>query len=119
MLQGDEITVRRARQLRRKMTLHEVLLWQRLRQRPGGFKFRNQHPATPYVFDFYCHEARLIVEVDGQSHGMGDRPEYDAKRDAHFRDKGLRTFRIPARDVLHDAAAEAVVALCTSSVKGD
>ncbi|QGN53526.1 endonuclease domain-containing protein [Novosphingobium sp. Gsoil 351] len=117
MLQGDKPTVARARQLRRTMTLPEVLLWQRLRQRPGGFKFRKQHPAKPYVLDFYCHEARLVIEVDGQSHGMGDRPEQDIARDAHFRAKGINTLRLPAREVLHDpdAAAEAVVALCTDA----
>jgi very-short-patch-repair endonuclease len=47
------------------MSLPEVLLWQALRARPGGWKFRRQHPSGPYVADFYCHEARLIVEVDG------------------------------------------------------
>jgi very-short-patch-repair endonuclease len=114
VIQGDEKTIKRARALRRKMSLPEVLLWQRLKSRPGGFKFRKQHPATPFVFDFYCHELRLIVEIDGVSHDMGDRPERDADRDAHFRAKGFRILRIPASDVLRDPdeVAEAIASYC-------
>jgi len=107
MLQGDESTIAKARMLRRKLTLPEVLLWQQLRQRPAGFKFRKQHPATPYILDFYCHEAKLIVEVDGIAHDMGDRPARDEARDAHFRSLGFRIIRIPAADVLHNPAAVA------------
>ena len=98
------------------MSLPEVLLWQQLKLRPGGFKFRKQHPATPYVFDFYCHAAKLIVEVDGASHDMGDRPESDAQRDAHFRALGFRIVRIPAKDVLSDAAgvADSLARICAA-----
>jgi very-short-patch-repair endonuclease len=98
------------------MTLPEVLLWQQLRLRPGGFRFRKQHPATPYVLDFYCHEARLIVEVDGIAHDMGDMPQRNQIRDAHFKSKGLRVVRIRAADVLRDPAgtAESLVAICLS-----
>ena len=114
MIQGDEKTVKRARALRREMSLPEVLLWQRLKLRPRGFKFRKQHPATPFVFDFYCHELRLILEVDGAAHDMGDRPERDMARDAHFRAKGFKILRIPASVVLRDPdeAAEAIATYC-------
>ena len=117
MLQGDGTTIKRARALRRKLTLPEVLLWQQLQRRPGGFKFRKQHPAKPWILDFYCHEARLIVEVDGISHDMGDRPQRDEVRDNHFRRLGFRIVRIPAADVLRDPAevAESLAMLCTAS----
>ena len=114
MIQGDETTIKRARKLRREMSLPEVLLWQRLKDRPHGLKFRKQHPATPFVFDFYCHELRLIVEIDGAAHDMGDRPERDVNRDAHFRARGFRILRVPASEVLRDPdeAAEAIANYC-------
>ena len=99
------------------MTLPEVLLWQQLRLRPGGFKFRKQHPAKPWILDFYCHDAKLIVEVDGIAHDMGDRPCRDEARDAHFRALGFRIVRIPATEVLQDAieVADSLAALCAQT----
>lgn len=114
MLQGSDRTISRARELRRDMSLPEVLLWQRLKLHPNGLKFRRQHPAGKYVLDFYCHEARMIVEVDGIGHDMGNRPERDQERDAEFRAKGFQVVRIPAADVLRspDEMAEAIVRSC-------
>jgi very-short-patch-repair endonuclease len=113
MLQGTGGTKALAKKLRRQMSLPEVLLWQRLRTRPNGLKFRKQHDAGKYVLDFYCHEVRLIVEVDGIAHDMGDRPERDEERDAEFIAKGFQVVRIPASDVLRDPdeIAEAIAAL--------
>ena len=64
MLQGSAQSKANAKRLRREMTLPEVLLWQRLKGRPNGLKFRKQHAAGDYVLDFYCHEKKLIVEID-------------------------------------------------------
>jgi very-short-patch-repair endonuclease len=91
--------------MRKALSLPEVLLWQALKARPGGFKFRKQHGAGPYVADFYCHEARLIIEVDGENHDFGDRPERDRSRDAWFAERGLDVLHIPAREVLSDCGA--------------
>ena len=91
-----------ARTLRRVMTLPEVLLWQQLRKRPGGFKFRRQHPAGPYILDFYCEAARLAIEVDGEAHNRGDRPARDLARDEWLRTKGVETLRLAAGDVLQN-----------------
>lgn len=102
MLQGSERGKAAAKRLRREMSLPEVLLWQRLKARPDGLKFRKQHPAGDYVLDFYCHEAKLIVEVDGIAHDMGSHPERDLARDAQFRARGFRILRIPAAEVLAD-----------------
>jgi very-short-patch-repair endonuclease len=87
------------------MTLPEVLLWRVLRARPGGFKFRRQHPAGRYVLDFYCEAAGLAVEVDGQAHERGTAPAFDAERDLWLRNAGIRTLRIPAVEVLADTEA--------------
>jgi very-short-patch-repair endonuclease len=83
----------------------ELALWQVLRSRPTGLKFRRQHPSGRYVADFYCHEARLIVEVDGEAHNRGSRPTRDAKRDSWFAARGLAVLRVSASDVLDDLDA--------------
>ncbi|MBA4161012.1 MAG: hypothetical protein C0515_02770 [Novosphingobium sp.] len=102
MLHGPKDTQKRAAKLRRQMTLPEVLLWQELRKRPSGLKFRRQHPAGKYVLDFYCALAWLAVEVDGIAHDMGENPERDLVRDRWLESEGVRVIRFPASDVLRD-----------------
>jgi very-short-patch-repair endonuclease len=105
-------TVRKARKLRKAMSLPEVLLWEQLRTRPHGLKFRRQHPSGSYVLDFFCSDARLAVEIDGEAHNRGDQPQRDKARDEWFARAGISTLRVPASDVLADAmaAAEAIAA---------
>ncbi|MBB6425420.1 very-short-patch-repair endonuclease [Sphingopyxis sp. JAI128] len=86
--------------MRREMSPPEVLLWQRLRLRPGGVKFRRQHPVGAYVADFYAAEGRLIVEVDGLAHDA--RVERDAVRDEWLMARGFQVVRVAAADVLKD-----------------
>ncbi len=100
MLHGPKETQKRAKQLRRTMTLPEIILWRELKKRPGNLRFRHQHPAGPYVLDFFCPRFRLAVEVDGEAHEYGDRPQRDAARDAWLMTQGVRTVRIPAQEVL-------------------
>ncbi|WCT75484.1 endonuclease domain-containing protein [Sphingomonas naphthae] len=100
MIRGTTTAFRRSRELRRAMSLPEVLLWQQLRRRGAGHKWRKQHAAGPYTLDFYCDAAKLCVEVDGEAHGRGDRPEADARRDAWLAARGIETLRVPAVDVL-------------------
>lgn len=102
MLSKPGKTVKRARRLRRELSLPEVALWAQLRARPNGLKFRRQHPAGPYVLDFYCAEVRLCIEVDGVSHEFGDRPERDERRNAILASHDIQTLRVTARDVLRD-----------------
>ena len=94
--------VLRARQLRRSMSLPEAYLWQVLRRRPDGLKFRRQHPFERYTADFYCAAARLVVEIDGASHGMGDNPALDRERDRAMLEQGLQVIRFNADDVIKD-----------------
>ena len=114
MLRSTRRNVKRARALRSKMTLPEVVLWQHLRQRPNGMKFRRQHPAGPYVLDFYCERARLCIEVDGAAHGMGDVPASDCRRDLWLSEAGIRTLRISAVDVLEnlDGVLQLIILEC-------
>ncbi|QDZ08424.1 DUF559 domain-containing protein [Sphingomonas panacisoli] len=100
MLHGPKSTQKRAAVLWQDMSLPEVLLWRELRKRPAGLKFRRQHPAGPFVLDFFCAAKKLAIEVDGEAHGRGDRPQRDVARDAWVLASGVRTCRIPARDVL-------------------
>lgn len=108
MLQGPRETIIRSRQLRREMSPAERLLWRELRKRPAGLKFRKQHPAGPYTADFFCHAARLVVEVDGEAHDRGDRPRRDAERDKWFVARKFGVLRIPAEEVFRNL--EGVVA---------
>jgi len=105
MLSGPRSTIRQSRRLRRDMSLPERLLWRELRKRPEGLKFRPQHPAGEYTADFYCHKARLVIEIDGEAHDRGDRPQRDADRDEWLSAHDLRIMRIPAREVLSDLDA--------------
>jgi very-short-patch-repair endonuclease len=94
----------RARKLRKRMSLPEVMLWTVFRGREEGKPiFRRQHPLGPYVLDFFCSRARLCVEVDGGSHGFGDRPQADARRDAYLRSLGITVLRCAASEVISDA----------------
>jgi len=117
MLHGPKKTQRFARQLRRHMTLPEILLWRALRTRPAGLGFRRQHPAGTYVLDFFCPASRLAVEIDGETHGRGDRPERDAARDDWLGKQGVRVLRIPAQMVLSDL--EAAIRHIVVAARGD
>jgi very-short-patch-repair endonuclease len=97
----------RARKLRREMTLPEVLLWRELRGKPAGLKFRRQFAVAGYVADFACLDRRLLIEIDGIVHNMGDRPERDQKRDETLIALGWTMLRISAADVLRDVGAAA------------
>ena len=97
--------VDRARRLRRQMTLPEVLLWRALRTRPGGFKVRRQHPISGYVADFACLSARLLIEVDGETHSDSQAMTIDRLRQSDLEVTGFRFLRVAARDVLADLSS--------------
>ncbi|QNA84503.1 DUF559 domain-containing protein [Sphingomonas sp. So64.6b] len=115
VLSGPGKAIRQSRRLRRVMTLPEVALWAVLRGRPSGIKFRRQHPAGPYTIDFYCSDAMIAIEVDGEAHGRGDQPARDAERDDWFVRRGVMTLRVRAMDVLDDL--DAVVAHVVEHVR--
>ena len=102
-----------ARTLRKDMSLPEVMLWQQLRGRKTGLKFRRQHPIGPYVVDFYCSQASLVIEIDGEAHNRGEQPMRDISRDQFLKENGYRVLRIAAVEVLRDveAVAASIVAL--------
>jgi very-short-patch-repair endonuclease len=104
------VTFKRARALRRDMSLPEVVLWDAVRGgRLNGLRFRRQHPIGPYILDFYCPSARLAVEVDGAIHDHPDQLRHDARRDAWLSAQGIHVVRLMATDVLRDDILEAVL----------
>ena len=106
--------VKLARADRKAMSLPEVLLWQELRKQPDGLRFRRQNPQLGYRLDFACLETRLAIEVDGEFHARGDRPERDATRDQRLAEIGFETLRIPAREIFRDlnAVVRGIVTAC-------
>ncbi len=99
-LEGSKPARTAAKRLRREMTPPEIALWQVLRKNEASLRFRRQHPAGPYVLDFYCAPARLAIEIDGEAHSRGDRPARDAARDAWLEGQGIHVLRYPAREVM-------------------
>ena len=91
----------RARALRRTSTFAERALWKMLRSRALGFaKFRRQHPLGPFVVDFFCVEAALVIEADGAPHFP--RPPRDVARDRWLSLVGCAVLGFPNRQILED-----------------
>ena len=88
------------RELRTDGTKSEAFLWQLLKNKQTGYRFNRQKPILRYIADFYCHELRLVVEVDGESHNIGGRWEHDRQRDKEMSAIGLRVVRIWDHDVI-------------------
>jgi adenine-specific DNA-methyltransferase len=90
-----------ARNLRQNLTDAECLLWSRLRRRQvAGLKFRRQHMIGPYICDFVCPEAAVVIELDGSQHL--DATSYDSRRDDFLRERGFRVLRFWNGQVLSD-----------------
>jgi very-short-patch-repair endonuclease len=103
----------RARNLRQASTPPEQLLWLALRNgQIGGIKFHRQHPIGPYVVDFYCQSAKLVVEVDGMSHD--DKASQDAAESEYLESQGYRILRVTNVDVMRDldAVTREIARLC-------
>jgi very-short-patch-repair endonuclease len=81
-MKANRRSIQLARAQRRSMSLPEVLLWQLLRRSPCGVRFRRQYAIGPFVADFYCPAAKLVIEIDGQAHAAGNRGVRDEARDA-------------------------------------
>ncbi|MBD2500727.1 endonuclease domain-containing protein [Anabaena azotica] len=92
----DKIQI--AKELRCQMTPEEKILWQHLRaNRLHGLHFRRQQIIDGFIVDFYCHAAKLVIEVDGKIHEQ--QAEYDVERDKVLSARGLRLLRIKNEEV--------------------
>ena len=113
-------TINAAQHLRRKLSVPEARLWNRLRWRaPGRPVFRRQHPIGPYVLDFFCAKALLAIEIDGASHDFGDRPQRDIRRDAWLGERGITVVHIAASELTRnvDEAADSIVRMASDLIR--
>lgn len=87
----------KARHLRTRCTPSETLLWSKIRRKSFGYEFHRQVPIDEYIVDFYCHELKLAIEVDGLIHDT--RQEYDLRRQKRLERLGVVVIRFDNEDV--------------------
>jgi very-short-patch-repair endonuclease len=92
-----------ARELRKRMTPAEKLLWNKLKNGIYGYKFRRQHPILFFVADFYCHPARLVIEIDGGYHNAKEQHDYDEGRSHELQSLGIKVIRFSNSEVLSNS----------------
>ena len=93
----------KAKELRANMTEAEKALWARLKNKQLGVRFKSQHPIDIFIADFYCHQAKLVVEVDGEIHQQ--QKQYDEGRTADLERFGIRVLRFTNKEVLNQLDA--------------
>jgi very-short-patch-repair endonuclease len=107
--------LQRSRDMRHPLTSAEKKVWDRVRNQQLGFKIRRQHPLDRFIVDFYCAQAKLIIEVDGDTHAAPDQAEYDQARTIWLEAQGYRVIRFQNAEVhknleaVLEAIREAVV----------
>jgi very-short-patch-repair endonuclease len=111
----------RAKQLRQAMTPAETLLWRYLKaNRIDGLGFRRQVPIRNYIADFICMSAKIVVELDGESHDFDERQEADQSRDAFFAAEGFQVLRFTNEQVMSnlEGVVEAIREVATDRLRG-
>ena len=91
-----------AERLRREMIAAEKLLWERVCKNQLGVRIRRQHPIWKFVADFYCHEAKLVIEIDGAIHLNEDSRAYDISRDIVLNEFQIEIIRFTNQQVLNN-----------------
>jgi len=101
--QRKEFKLAFAKRLRVTATDFERKLWSRLRNgQVNGLRFRRQQPIGPYIADFYCSAAKLVVELDGNQHGAAHNRDYDLRRTNYMIERGYRVLRFANHELMHD-----------------
>ncbi|MBV6393013.1 MAG: hypothetical protein KPEEDBHJ_02243 [Anaerolineales bacterium] len=106
IIPGQRVTkekLERAKELRREMTPAEKLLWQEVRAKKLGVRFRRQQVIAGFIVDFYCHRAALVVEVDGDVHDL--QKEEDERREKVLSAMGLKIVRFRNDEVMKRLSA--------------
>jgi len=93
------ILFERASRMRQHMTPAEQRFWLAANKKQLGVKFRNQHPLVYFIADFYCHELRLVVEIDGGYHKKHEQYEYDEERSAELEAWNITVVRFTNTEV--------------------
>ncbi|MCI6087048.1 endonuclease domain-containing protein [Selenomonas sp.] len=91
----------RSKELRKQMTRSERHLWYDF-LRDHKPRFQRQRPIGPYIVDFICYDAALIIELDGEAHDAAEKQEHDEARDNYLKRHGLRTIRFRSQDVFEN-----------------
>ena len=79
------------------------MLWHELRaNKLQGYHFRRQHPLGYFIADFYCHELKLVIEVDGPTHETAEGKKKDAFRDKIMKSDGITIIRFSAKEVYNE-----------------
>ena len=92
-----------AKALRKRSTTAEHLFWKIVRNRQiMGFKFRRQHPLKYFIADFYCHEAMLVIELDGSIHQLEHVKQNDNSREVIISELGIKVLRFTNDDIFTD-----------------
>ena len=116
MFYSAEPTIfQRAKELRNQPTDAERILWMHLRTRPGGYKFRRQHPSGNYILDFYCHALKLAIEADGSIHNTEESLQKDIERQVILKGEGIRFFKRFNNDEIQ-RSIETVIAIINSLI---
>jgi very-short-patch-repair endonuclease len=106
MLNYDAKLKDQARQLRKNLTDSEKALWSRLRNKQlHGIQFYRQKPIGEHIVNFFAPKAKLVVEIDGSQHMVGDHVQKDRIRDAYLASLGLKVLRFNSREVLTESVA--------------
>lgn len=103
-----------AKHLRKNMTDAETILWMYLKTGINGCKIRRQHPIGSYIADFYCHKAKLIIELDGGIHDRPEVKEIDETRQKELERKGYVVIRFTNQDVIKNP--EEVIKIITERI---
>lgn len=98
----NPIILARAREMRQPQTPAEATVWRALRNRKTGHKFRRQHPIYRFIIDFYCARAKLLIEIDGESHLQAEQIEYDTARTEYLEELGYKLIRFTNNDVRYN-----------------
>lgn len=98
---ASKIIFQYAEALRRNKTETEKILWERLCKNKLGVRIRRQHPIYKYIADYYCHELKLIIEIDGEIHLSKENKEYDISRDITLNEFGIQIIRFTNEQVIN------------------
>ena len=112
----------KARQLRKNLTDSEKALWSRLRNKQLlGIQFYRQKPIGEHIVDFFAPRVKLVVEVDGSQHTLGDHVQKDRFRDGYLASLGLKVLRFNSREVLKesDAVVEAIYRMIADQLNAE
>ena len=121
---ANSFVFKKAEELRNNMTSAEKIIWKHIHINPWKLKFRRQHPISNFIADFYCHPIKLIIEIDGDIHDVGEIKEYDNGREISLKELGLNILRFKNEEVFKHTNAvlekiDATIRSLQSSPLGD